>query len=58
MKLTFIFSIRLGFLLASSRASHSLLRQLKNYQLHWNRESSMEFIIAYRDKAVRSTLGG
>nr|WRO38787.1 cytochrome c biogenesis FC [Dracaena cochinchinensis] len=46
MKLPFIFSIRIGFLLASSGGSRSLLRQLKNYQLHWNRESSVEFIIA------------
>nr|UFH78290.1 cytochrome c biogenesis FC [Chlorophytum comosum] len=46
MKLPFIFSIRIGFLLASSGGSRSLLRQLKKYQLHWNRESSVEFIIA------------
>jgi len=46
MKLPFLFSIRIGFLLASSGGSRSLLRQLKKYQLHWNRESSVEFIIA------------
>ena len=38
MKLPFIFCIRIGFLLASSGGSRSLLRQLKKYQLHWNRE--------------------
>lgn len=37
MKLPLIFSIRIGFLLASSGGSRSLLRQLKKYQLHWNR---------------------
>nr|UDH53968.1 cytochrome c biogenesis FC [Hemerocallis citrina] len=46
MKLPFIFSIRIGFLLASSGGSRSLLRQLKKDKLHWNRESSVEFIIA------------
>ncbi len=49
MKLPLIFSIRIGFLLASSGGSRSLLRQLKKYQLHWNRErkeSKREFIIA------------
>jgi cytochrome c biogenesis factor len=38
MKLPFLFCIRIGFLLASSGGSRSLLRQLKKYQLHWNRE--------------------
>nr|YP_010035088.1 Cytochrome c biogenesis Fc [Aconitum kusnezoffii]YP_010989214.1 Cytochrome c biogenesis Fc [Aconitum carmichaelii]QOX10111.1 Cytochrome c biogenesis Fc [Aconitum kusnezoffii]WOV66874.1 Cytochrome c biogenesis Fc [Aconitum carmichaelii] len=46
MKLPFIFCIRIGFLLASSGGSLSLLRQLKKDKLHWNRESSVEFIIA------------
>ncbi|KAH0446583.1 hypothetical protein IEQ34_024582 [Dendrobium chrysotoxum] len=35
-----------GFLLASSGGSRSLLRQLQKDKLHWNRESSMEFLIA------------
>lgn len=39
MKLPFIFSIRIGFLLASSGGSRSLLRQLQKDKLHWNRES-------------------
>ncbi|KAJ4947965.1 hypothetical protein NE237_002669 [Protea cynaroides] len=46
MKLPFIFCIRIGFLLASSGGSRSLLRQLQKDKLHWNRESSVEFIIA------------
>lgn len=46
MKLPFIFCIRIGFLLASLGGSLSLLRQLKKDKLHWNRESSVEFIIA------------
>lgn len=46
MKLPFLFCIRIGFLLASSGGSLSLLRQLKKDKLHWNRESSVEFIIA------------
>ncbi|KAH0446051.1 hypothetical protein IEQ34_025113 [Dendrobium chrysotoxum] len=46
MKLPFLFSIRIGFLLASSGGSRSLLRQLQKDKLHWNRESSMEFLIA------------
>nr|YP_010883770.1 cytochrome c maturation protein CcmFc [Pandanus odorifer]WIW39615.1 cytochrome c maturation protein CcmFc [Pandanus odorifer] len=46
MKLPFLFSIRIGFLLASSGGSRSLLRQLQKEKLHWNRESSVEFIIA------------
>nr|WNI02096.1 ccmFc [Dendrobium amplum] len=46
MKLPFIFSIRIGFLLASSGGSRSLLRQLQKDKLHWNRESSVEFLIA------------
>jgi cytochrome c biogenesis factor len=46
MKLPFIFSIRIGFLLASSGGSRSLLRQLQKEKLHWNRESSVLFIIA------------
>nr|YP_009316006.1 cytochrome c biogenesis FC [Cocos nucifera]AOX13000.1 cytochrome c biogenesis FC [Cocos nucifera] len=46
MKLPFIFSIRIGFLLASSGGSRSLLRQLQKDKLHWNRESSVPFIIA------------
>lgn len=37
MKLPFIFCIRIGFLLASSGGSRSLLRQLQNDKLHWNR---------------------
>ena len=39
MKLPFLFSIRIGFLLASSGGSRSLLRQLQKDKLHWNRES-------------------
>ena len=46
MKLPFLFCIRIGFLLASSGGSRSLLRQLQKDKLHWNRESSVEFIIA------------
>nr|AKM22415.1 cytochrome c maturase subunit Fc [Geranium endressii]AKM22419.1 cytochrome c maturase subunit Fc [Geranium nodosum]AKM22420.1 cytochrome c maturase subunit Fc [Geranium platyanthum]AKM22429.1 cytochrome c maturase subunit Fc [Geranium traversii] len=46
MKLPFIFLIRIGFLLASSGGSRSLLRQLQKEKLCWNRESSVEFIIA------------
>nr|QRG30080.1 cytochrome c biogenesis Fc [Phalaenopsis aphrodite subsp. formosana] len=46
MKLPFLFSIRIGFLLASSGGSRSLLRQLQKDKLHWNRESSVEFLIA------------
>jgi hypothetical protein len=46
MKLPFLFSIRIGFLLASSGGSRSLLRQLQKEKLHWNRESSVLFIIA------------
>ncbi|KAK9081123.1 hypothetical protein Scep_030978 [Stephania cephalantha] len=46
MKLPFLFCIRIGFLLASSGGSLSLLRQLKKDELHWNRESGVEFIIA------------
>nr|UDH58333.1 cytochrome c biogenesis FC [Brasenia schreberi] len=46
MKLPFIFCIRIGFMLASSGGSRSLLRQLQKEKLHWNRESSIEFIIA------------
>ncbi|KAJ3667759.1 hypothetical protein LUZ61_021810 [Rhynchospora tenuis] len=46
MKLPFIFSIRIGFLLASSGGLRSLLRQLQKDKLHWNRESSVLFIIA------------
>nr|WMV85432.1 cytochrome c biogenesis FC [Dendrobium huoshanense] len=37
MKLPFLFSIRIGFLLASSGGSRSLLRQLQKDKLHWNR---------------------
>nr|YP_010932231.1 cytochrome c biogenesis FC [Hedyosmum orientale]WKT05462.1 cytochrome c biogenesis FC [Hedyosmum orientale] len=37
MKLPFIFFIRIGFLLASSGGSRSLLRQLQKDKLHWNR---------------------
>lgn len=37
MKLPFIFSIRIGFLLASSGGSRSLLRQLLKDKLHWSR---------------------
>ena len=36
MKLPFIFSIRIGFLLASSGGSCSLLRQLQKDKLYWN----------------------
>jgi hypothetical protein len=39
MKLPFIFSIWIGFLLASLGGSRSLLRQLQKDKLHWNRES-------------------
>nr|YP_010035141.1 Cytochrome c biogenesis Fc [Euonymus alatus]QOX10164.1 Cytochrome c biogenesis Fc [Euonymus alatus] len=46
MKLPFIFFIRIGFMLASSGGSRSLLRQLQKEKLRWNRESSVEFIIA------------
>lgn len=46
MKLPFIFFIRIGFMLASSGGSRSLLRQLQKDKLRWNRESSVEFIIA------------
>nr|YP_010373902.1 cytochrome c biogenesis FC [Hernandia nymphaeifolia]UPI56084.1 cytochrome c biogenesis FC [Hernandia nymphaeifolia] len=46
VKLPLIFCIRIGFLLASSGGSRSLLRQLQKDKLHWNRESSVEFIIA------------
>nr|AKM22413.1 cytochrome c maturase subunit Fc [Erodium texanum] len=37
MKLPFIFLIRIGFLLASSGGSRSLLRQLQKEKLCWNR---------------------
>jgi hypothetical protein len=40
MKLPFLFVIRIGFMLASSGGSRSLLRQLKKDKLSWNRESS------------------
>nr|YP_010137148.1 cytochrome c biogenesis FC [Tolypanthus maclurei]QWM97221.1 cytochrome c biogenesis FC [Tolypanthus maclurei]UXG53618.1 cytochrome c biogenesis FC [Tolypanthus maclurei] len=46
MKLPFLFFIRIGFMLASSGGSRSLLRQLQKDKLRWNRESSVEFIIA------------
>nr|UUL99643.1 cytochrome c biogenesis FC [Prunus salicina] len=46
MKLPFIFFIRIGFMLASSGGSRSLLRQLQKDKLRWNRKSSVEFIIA------------
>nr|AVI15746.1 cytochrome c biogenesis FC [Nymphaea colorata] len=49
MKLPFIFCIRIGFMLASSGGSRSLLRQLQKEKLHWNRESSIEFIIASKE---------
>lgn len=42
MKLPLIFCIRIGFLLASSGGSRSLLLKLKNYQLHWNREFAFD----------------
>nr|AVT43937.1 cytochrome c biogenesis FC [Phoenix dactylifera] len=45
-EIAFYFSIRIGFLLASSGGSRSLLRQLQKDKLHWNRESSVPFIIA------------
>lgn len=50
MKLPFVLSIRIGLMLASSGGSRSLLRQLKKDKLHWNRESSVEFIIASKEK--------
>ncbi|KAG9438404.1 hypothetical protein H6P81_021644 [Aristolochia fimbriata] len=37
MFLPFLFCIRIGFLLASSSGSRSLLRQLQKDKLHWNR---------------------
>jgi hypothetical protein len=37
MKFPFIFSIRIGFMLASLGGSRSLLRQLQKDKLHWNR---------------------
>nr|ULM64083.1 cytochrome c biogenesis Fc [Schisandra chinensis]UXN84101.1 cytochrome c biogenesis FC [Kadsura japonica] len=37
MKLPYLFFIRIGFLLASSGGSRSLLRQLQKDKLHWNR---------------------
>nr|WRW54277.1 cytochrome c biogenesis FC [Trapa incisa] len=46
MKLPFLFFIRIGFMLASLGGSRSLLRQLQKELLPWNRESSVEFIIA------------
>lgn len=46
MKLPFLFFIRIGFMLASLGGSPSLLRQLQKDKLRWNRESSVEFIIA------------
>nr|YP_010500525.1 cytochrome c biogenesis FC [Theobroma grandiflorum]UXB55758.1 cytochrome c biogenesis FC [Theobroma grandiflorum] len=46
MKLPFLFFIRIGFMLASLGGSRSLLRQLQKDKLRWNRESSVEFIIA------------
>lgn len=46
MKQPFIFFIRKGFMLASSGGSRSLLRQPQKDKLCWNRESSVEFIIA------------
>ncbi|CAN6455536.1 unnamed protein product [Victoria cruziana] len=49
MKLPFIFCIRIGFILALSGGSRSLLRQLQKEKLHWNRESSIEFIIALKE---------
>nr|YP_010930485.1 Cytochrome c biogenesis Fc [Rheum palmatum]WKL06584.1 Cytochrome c biogenesis Fc [Rheum palmatum] len=45
MKLPFLFFIRIGFMLASSGGSRSLLRQLQKDKLRWNRESSVKFII-------------
>lgn len=45
IKLPFILCIWIGFLLASSGGSRSLLRQLKMDKLYWNRERG-EFIIA------------
>nr|YP_009498116.1 CcmFC [Bombax ceiba]AWT08018.1 CcmFC [Bombax ceiba] len=46
MKLPFLFFIWIGFMLASLGGSRSLLRQLQKDKLRWNRESSVEFIIA------------
>nr|QCD14120.1 cytochrome c biogenesis FC [Actinidia eriantha]UHJ16884.1 cytochrome c biogenesis FC [Actinidia chinensis]UHJ16913.1 cytochrome c biogenesis FC [Actinidia eriantha]UVF28764.1 cytochrome c biogenesis FC [Actinidia chinensis var. chinensis] len=46
MKLPFIFFIWIGFMLASLGGSRSLLRQLQKDKLRWNRESSVELIIA------------
>nr|YP_010987419.1 cytochrome c biogenesis FC [Chloranthus spicatus]WON65838.1 cytochrome c biogenesis FC [Chloranthus spicatus] len=37
IQLPFLFCIRIGFLLASSGGSRSLLRQLQKDKLHWNR---------------------
>lgn len=48
IKLPFIFFIRIGFMLASSGGSRSLLRQLQKDKLRWNRESSVEFLIALK----------
>lgn len=45
MKLPFLFFIRIGFMLASSGGSRSLLRQLQKDKLRWNWESSVEFNI-------------
>ena len=41
MKLPFIFYIRIGFMMASSGGSRSLLRQLQKDKLRWHRESSV-----------------
>nr|YP_009402318.1 cytochrome c biogenesis FC [Zostera marina]ARX63717.1 cytochrome c biogenesis FC [Zostera marina] len=55
IKLPLIFSIRIGFLLASSGGSRSLLRQLKKYQLHWNRERPEKRYVA---KIVHNCIKG
>lgn len=54
MKLPFIFFIRIGFMMASSGGSRSLLRQLQKDKLRWNRESSVEFIIAINARSQSS----
>lgn len=56
MKLPFIFFIRIGFMMASSGGSRSLLRQLQKDKLRWNRESSVEFIIAINARSQSSGL--
>jgi len=45
MKLPFLFFIRIGFMLASSGGSRSLLRQLQKEKLRWNR-APCELVLA------------